>query len=170
MLLSMENPPDRIRKQVYFLTVQDLLDYTIWEFCPEEEGIKGQDEATVKPSVETEVPGFSPGAYVVAADVRYGDGTSALGYLYSGHPEDLGGVQPNLVLATGQVNFWIGHLRFLPRWESYLADKKKLLHLSSDLLFPLSFETRASINGAPLKVVLEGFMACNLDDQIIRLP
>ena len=40
----------RIRKQVYDLTAEDLRRYPLWEFCLDEEGIEGQDEATVKPS------------------------------------------------------------------------------------------------------------------------
>ena len=41
---------ERIRKQVYLLTVEDLNDHPLWEFCPDEEGEEDQDEATVKPS------------------------------------------------------------------------------------------------------------------------
>ena len=35
---------ERIRRQVYRLTEQDLLDHPIWEFCSDEEGVDGQDE------------------------------------------------------------------------------------------------------------------------------
>ena len=35
---------ERIRREVYRLTEQDLLDHPIWEFCSDEEGVDGQGE------------------------------------------------------------------------------------------------------------------------------
>ena len=81
-------PSDQIRKQVYLLTSEDLNAHPLWEFCPDEVGEDGQDEATVKPSKETAVSGYSPGVYILAADATFADGTTAIGYIYSGGPED----------------------------------------------------------------------------------
>jgi hypothetical protein len=68
----------RIRKQVYELTRLDLQPHPLWEFCPDEEGMLEQDEATVKPSEDSEVSAFSPGAYIVATDFVLADRTPAL--------------------------------------------------------------------------------------------
>ena len=53
---------EQTRKQVYLLSAEDFKSYPIWEFCLDEEGMEGQDEATVKPSEDLEVPGASPRA------------------------------------------------------------------------------------------------------------
>jgi hypothetical protein len=141
----------------------------IWEFCSDEEGVEDQDEATVRPSEDKAVVGYAPGVYIVAADVTYGDGSRGLGYLYSGEPDDFGCVQPNVVVGTEQVNFWLGSLSFTPNWETLVAAALKLLGGTSDSLFPMSFETRAFVNGAPLEVVLDGFMARDDERRIVKV-
>jgi hypothetical protein len=163
---AMKEPSQRIRKQVYLLSPQDLIDYPIWEFCSDEEGVDGQDEATVRPSEEKEVPGFSPGAYIVAADALFGDGTVACGYLYSGESHDLGCVQPNVVAGSFQVNFWLGWLRFVPNIEERIARNYELLGKMRDSVFPVSFQSRVNVNSAPLKIVVKGFMALDIDRQV----
>jgi hypothetical protein len=145
---------DRIRKQVYDLTTEDLRAYPLWEFCLDEEGVEGQDEATVKPSVDVEVPGYSPGAYVVATDFFLHDGSSLEGYIYSGKPSDFGCVQPNVILGSGQVNFWFGI-------RAPNAEKLKRIYerfgKTKDQLFPLSYKTRVAINGNRADGTIYGF-------------
>src|SRR5882724_9722481 len=41
--------PQQIRKQVYELTLEDLVAFPAWEFALDEEGEPDQDEATVRP-------------------------------------------------------------------------------------------------------------------------
>jgi len=41
--------PTATRKQVYDLTLADLQAAPVWEFALDEEGVAGQDEATVRP-------------------------------------------------------------------------------------------------------------------------
>jgi hypothetical protein len=100
--MSAMETPARIRRQVYELTPEDLASHPLWEFCPDEEGEEGQDEATVKPSEDTNVSGHSPGAYILACDVAFADGSAADGYIYSGEPHDFGCTQPNIVTESGQ--------------------------------------------------------------------
>ena len=104
----------RIRKQVYELTGQDFLDHAIWEFCSDEEGVEGQDEATVRPTAKTELTDELPGACVLAARVSFAHGSSGAGDLYTSESDDFGCVQPNLLAGASQVNFWLGWLRFIP--------------------------------------------------------
>src|SRR5215831_9399109 len=97
-----------IRKQVYELTAKDFSDYPIWEFCSDEEGVDGQDEATVRPTDKTELTDELPGACVVAANVKFADGSLGAGYLYNCEGDDIGCVQPNLLTDAAQINFWLG--------------------------------------------------------------
>lgn len=39
----------RIRKQIYEITLEDLLQFPVWEFALDEEADEGQDESTVRP-------------------------------------------------------------------------------------------------------------------------
>ena len=71
----------RIRKQVYELTAQDFSDHPVWQFCSDEEEVEGQDEATVRPISKTELIDELPGAFVVAAEVRFADGSLGSGYI-----------------------------------------------------------------------------------------
>ena len=105
----MSDSAARIRKQVYELTAQDFLDHAIWEFCSDETGLEGQDEATVRPTNKTELTDELPGACVIAAKVGFADGSWGTGYLYNCRQDDIGCLQPNLLAGASQVNFgWDG--------------------------------------------------------------
>ena len=142
-----------IPKQVYELTRLDLRQHPLWEFCLDEEGIPGQDEATVK-SEDSGVPSYSPGAYIVAADFVLADGSAAEGYIYPGEPHDFGCTQPNVILPDGQLNFWFG---IVPTTNEKLDAIYRRLGKNSESVFPAHYETRVPINGKPMKGVVEGF-------------
>jgi hypothetical protein len=150
---------ERIRKQVYLLTIEDLNEHPLWEFCSDEEDMDGQDETTVRLSQDDEVPGYSPGAYILACDVTFADGTTATGYIYSGSPEDgMEMTQPNVVNASGQVGFWLGWLKFVNNPKEILAKSRETLGKTSASIFPMRFVTRSHINGAPMDLVISSFM------------
>ena len=44
------------RKPIDQITVADLVDFPIWEFCLDEEGTEGMDETWVRPLAAAEVP------------------------------------------------------------------------------------------------------------------
>ncbi|WP_263378377.1 hypothetical protein [Granulicella paludicola] len=159
---------EQIRKQIYDLSAQDFLEHLIWEFCSDEEDVEDQDEATVKPSEDLEVPGYSPGVYVVAADVTFGNGARGEGYLYSGPPDDISCVQPNILLPTGQVNLWLGRMQYTIEWDARVSSSMNLLGRDEEL-FPMTFDTKTNVNGAPLKVKAEGFLALTPEGLIIRI-
>ena len=162
----MPEPINSIRRQVYELTPRELTDCSIWEFCSDEEGLEGQDEATVRPSSEIELSGEVPGAHIVAADVTFADGSIALGYLYSGEPQDFACVQPNLCLESSQVNFWMGCLRFVPDVDKRIANSYVLIGKERATIFPVTFKSRVKIDGEPLNVSLDGFMALDENFQL----
>lgn len=113
----------------------------------------------MKPSEDTEVPGYSPGAYILASDVTFGDGTSALGYVYSGGPEDgLGCNQPNVVTSSGQVNFWLGWLKFVKEPEKEIEKGLAMLSKDSASTFPVHLRTRPKINGSSMEIIVDSFM------------
>ena len=163
----MTDTAPRIRKQVYELTVQDFLDHPIWEFCPEEEDVDGQDEATVKPTAKDGLTDELPGSCVVAAEVRLADGSSCAGYLYNCEEHDIGCVQPNLLAAASQVNFWLGSLRFIPNATERVQLGYRKIGKTKDAVFPLSFESTLKVNGRVLRVIVPGFMALGLDGKTV---
>jgi hypothetical protein len=159
----MPDSAPRIRKQVYELTVQDFQDHPIWEFCPEEVGANGQDEATVRPTEKRELSGELAGSCVVAANVKFADGSSGAGYLYNNDEARIGFVQPNLFVGNAQINFWLGSLKFLPNAPQRIPNHYKTIGKGKEAIFPLTFESAASVDGRVLRVVLQGFMARGLD-------
>jgi hypothetical protein len=159
---------EQIRKQVYDLSAQDFLEHPIWEFCSDEEDAEGQDEATVRPSDDQEILGYSPGVYVVGAHVIDSNGREAAGYLYSGPPDDLGCVQPTILTDAGQVNLWTGRMQYTPEWDALVSSNMNLLG-REEAFFPMTFETKANVNGAPLQVVAEGFLALTPEGRVIRI-
>lgn len=157
----MTNP--RVRKQVYELLPQDLVDHPIWEFCVDEEGADGQDEATVRPTEKTELSEGLPGASIVAADAAFADGSVGIGYLYACDENDIGCLQPNVFAGPSQINFYLGWLRFVPDAPDRVAANYKKLKRDKESVFPLSFRSRVNVMGTPLHVVLEGFEALGVD-------
>jgi hypothetical protein len=157
---------ERIRKQVYELTAQDLDSHPLWEFCPDEEGEENHDEAAVKPSEDNEVPGYSPGAYILACNVRFADGTTAVGSIYSGEPRDFGCTQPNVITVSGQISFWLGWLRFVKDPAPPIAAAMAQLNKDSASVFPIRFQTRPHINGGPMELTVDGFMAKGADQKL----
>ena len=56
------------RKPIDQITVADLVDFPIWEFCLDEEGIEGMDETWVRPLVAAAVPN---GAYSLSVAAEF---------------------------------------------------------------------------------------------------
>ena len=57
------------RKPIDQITVADLVDFPIWEFCLDEEGVDGMDETWVRPLAAAEVPN---GAYSLSVAAAFG--------------------------------------------------------------------------------------------------
>ncbi len=144
----------RIRKQVYDLTADDFRRYPLGEFCLDEEGMPGQDEATVKPSDDLGVPAYSPGAYVVATDFVLADGSSMEGYIYSGEPEDFGCITPCIFLEEGRVGFWF---RRRTPTANQIGSVYERIGKKPHELFPIRFRTRVPINGDLMNGSINGF-------------
>lgn len=163
----MTDSSSRIRKQVYELSPQDFVDHPVWEFCADEEGVEGQDEATVRPTTKIALSDELPGACVVAAKVILADGTYASGYLYNCGESDIGCVQPNLFAGQSQINLWLGWLRFLPSAPERIPEHYGTIGKCKEEVFPVSFQSTVNVNGKPLQVVLQGFMALDKDNRLV---
>src|SRR4051812_29900536 len=56
------------RKPIDQITVADLVDFPIWEFCLDEEGVEGMDETWVRPLAAAAVPN---GAYSLSVATEF---------------------------------------------------------------------------------------------------
>jgi hypothetical protein len=56
------------RKPIDQITVPDLVDFPIWEFCLDEEGVEGMDETWVRPLAAAAVPN---GAYSLSVAAEF---------------------------------------------------------------------------------------------------
>jgi hypothetical protein len=147
----------RIRKQVYELTSDDLRKFPVWEFCLDEEGKDGQDEATVRPYPAPGLLDPRGGMFIVRAAFTLADGSRASGYLTPPAQNDsgIGTLQPTIVTDTGQVMFWFGcavpDRATLVRSYGYLGKECGVA------VFPLQFESQVDLIGGPVRGSLSGF-------------
>lgn len=149
---------DRIRKQVYELTPEDLDRHAVWEFALDEEGEEGQDEATVRPYQPKGPLDPGDGMFVVRARLKLADGTQVRGYLTPPVQGDsgLGTLQPAVVVEGGQVSFWCGML--VPEPAYVEASYARLGKLLASEVFPVRFESDVDLVGGPVAGELPGFL------------
>jgi hypothetical protein len=147
---------------VYDLAVQDLDRHAVWEFALDEEGVEGQDEATVRPFEVAGPLDPGDGMFIVRARFRLSDGTRMRGYLTPQVQGDssLGTLQPTIVAAGGQVFFWCGMLE--PEPSQIAANYARLGKVSAHEVFPIRFESDVELSSGPVTGDLPGFLV--LDD------
>ena len=145
---------ERIRKQIYDLTLEDLRRWPVWEFALDEEGEPGQDEATCRPRSDLKVPDPQIGSLVTFAEFTAADGTSFAGLAYVDPTNDLGTTQPAILTPRGHVSFWGGILG----WErAQMNAAYETLGKRPEQLFPLQFRYRVA--GEKLRSgVIPGFL------------
>jgi hypothetical protein len=147
-----------IRRQVYDLTPADLERYAVWEFALDEEGIEGQDEATVRPYETNDPVDATEGMFIVRASMTLAGGTRLIGYLTPSAQggTELSSCQPAVVGSEGQVSFWRGMLALRPE---DLSDSYALLGRASPAqVFPIKFESDVPIAGGPVLGEVPGFV------------
>ena len=145
----------KTRMQVYELTPGDLVQVPIWEFALDEEGKKGQDEATVRPWKKAGVLDPTHGTFIVRAAFILADGTRHLGYLTLRADRDISipAVEPIIVTAHGQVMFWYGVLT--PDAERL---QKAYMSLGGTQVFPIRYESDVRLFRGPVSGTLTGFL------------
>lgn len=146
-----------MHKQVYDLTPDDLKLYPIWEFISDEEGIEGQDEATVRPVELSRLQEALAGLCVAKARFSLADGSTMYGYLTLGIPGEsyLGAIQPAIIVDGGQVSFWCG---IIEPTQEYLQSSYALLGKKSEEIFPLSYSLDTELVGYEISGIVPGFL------------
>lgn len=152
-----------MRKQVYELTAADLEAHPVWEHCLDEEGVPGQDEATVRPFDAAGRPLGYEGLLVVRAKLTLANGTELPGFLYH-VPEPppqadhgygrLADLQPQAITPQGQVMFWYGALEPAPE---AIADAYRKLGVAAQGVFPVRFATAVPLATGPVTGEIPGF-------------
>jgi|OpeIllAssembly_1097287.scaffolds.fasta_scaffold289314_1 hypothetical protein len=128
----------RIRRQCYDLTVADLDAYPCWEFAIDEEGRRGQDEATVRPVSPVHSLRELSGPIITLAVFCFPNGRVRSGQLTIGAGDTLSDIQPSLLLDDGPLNFYVGSFR--PSIRDLGRTRKRLQAISSTI-FPIQFFT-----------------------------
>jgi len=156
--------PTKIRRQVYELTLDDLLTSPVWEFALDEEGEPDQDEATVRPYPVTSVLDPSVGMLIVAARFWLADGTRFAGYLTPPSSDDrsLGAIQPQIITDSGQISFWCG------RCQPDKTRAYQLLGREAASVFPIRFESGIPLIGGAVSGTLPGFLFLESDFKTVR--
>jgi len=150
----------QVRKQVYELTPDDLTNFPVWEFCLDEEGVEGQDEATVRPYDKPGKVDPAAGMFAVIAQFTLADNTELTGYLtppVEADREDVGIIQPIIVTKKGQLMFWNGLLK---PTRANLDENYRLLDKSALEVFPVRYRSAVEIEGGPVEGTIGGFLYC----------
>jgi hypothetical protein len=148
-----------MRKQVYELTAADLEAHPVWEHCLDEEGVEGQDEATVRPFNTGGRPLEYEGMLVVRATLTLANGRQLPGILY--YTPDattygpLANLQPQAITPRGQVMFWYGALE--PTAE-VRADVYRKLGADAAGVFPVRYASEVPLATGPVSGEIPGFL------------
>jgi hypothetical protein len=143
-----------LRKQVYDLKPSDLEQYPIWEHALDEEGVEGQDEATVKPRPDLSTADPAEGMLIARAELVANDGARYDSYVYPSFDGGLRDVQPHIATDHGQVAFWFG--AFPPR-AGRIEAAYALLDTTPERFFPLTYRAVVEQEGAALEGTITGF-------------
>jgi hypothetical protein len=147
----------KVRRQVYELTPNDLVEHPIWEFALDEESEDGQDEATVRPWPGVPPLDPSDGMFVVQASLVLADGTRHRGYLtppVQGE-SSIGTVQPIIVTDEGLFSFW--HGAGIPV-EDTIRRVYAVLGRRAEQVFPIRYSSEVELVGGPIVGSVSGFM------------
>ena len=134
------------RKPIDQITVADLVDFPIWEFCLDEEGVEGMDETWVRPLAAAAVPN---GAYSlsVAAVFETASGLRVNGSMGVTTAEDEVEIAYPVLLVDGKY-------LFVPSQHAAQIDEddEKLRQAVVDALgpspvFPLRYRLSVTIEG-----------------------
>lgn len=145
---------------MYELTPDDLTSFPVWEFCLDEEGMEGQDEATVRPHEKPGKVDPASGMFAVKAQFTLADNTELIGYLtppVEADRDDIGIIQPIIVTGKGQLMFWNGLLK---PTKANLGENYGLLDKSASEVFPVKFRSAVEIEGGPVEGAIDGFLYC----------
>ena len=137
------SPSKRTRKPVDQLKPEDFVDFPIWEFADDEEGVEGQDETWVRPHAR-KVVGKDLYSLSVAADFVAASGKVLAGFV---------GVTTAEAFEVGHgVIFHEGNYIFVPSAEYPGATEERkavagALGMKEAQVFPLKYTLRVLLKG-----------------------
>ena len=117
-------------------------------------GRGSQDEETVRPRPDLADADPDDGLLIVRAEFVACDGTRFAGYVTASDDDAMGALQPTIVTARGQVQFWLG--LHGPR-PGQIERAYELLAKSSEQLFPLRFRALVLGAGRAREGAIDGF-------------
>ncbi|WP_027358056.1 hypothetical protein [Desulforegula conservatrix] len=153
----------KIRKQIYDLTIEDLQTFSIWEFCSDEEGFNEQDECTVRPKSNNHFEYVNK--LICLTSYTFNNGNSYLGYITPSL--NMQEAQPHIIINSQlTMQFWFGINK-----PNILVIEKNFNQIDCKLseVFPISWRIIPIIHGLPFKGVIDDFYYLNDDFQISRL-
>ncbi len=158
----------KMRKQVYELTISDFEQFPVWEFALDEEGVEGQDEATVRPYQFN--PPLDPGDGLMVAKAAFtlADNTKMNGYIYPPFPDDatMGFIQPVIIVGQQQVMFWYG---IMEPDQDILSQNYQLLGKDANEIFPLKFRSVVELKYGVVEGTIDGFMHKSIGFDTIQI-
>jgi len=137
------------RKPIDQITVADLVDFPIWEFCLDEEGVEGMDETWVRPLAAAAVP-HGDYSLSVAAEFETASGLRVNGLIGVTTVEDEVEIAHPVLLFEGKYlyvpdkhDMRIGVLReHDEKFRAAVVDA-----LGTSPVFPLRYRLRVLIEG-----------------------
>jgi hypothetical protein len=146
----------RSRKQVYDLTAEDLRQCPIWEYALDEEGMSGQDEATVRPLEGLPAAIEDRSQVVLATTFTLADGTAHYGMINCPRRSNwnISDLLPIILVPGGMFSFWLGVRR--PRPEAVVAEYERIGRTAKQV-FPAQLESLVAVDGERIRATLEGF-------------
>ena len=139
-------------KQVYEISEQEIQQYQVWRFLPEDDDL-AQDEATVV-SFE-KIPDSVPSEISIHhAIFTARNDTTYHGYVYSEPSAELSLLQPVIIRGGVQVLFWLGMIK--PTTEQ-IQQFYEALELEPSQLFPMKWASQVVFPGLTTTGTLKGF-------------
>lgn len=150
------------------LRAADLERHPVWVACHvadhDEPWYDMTDEETFRPATDAVPIDADPGAYLIKAVFAVADGATYPGFVTSGSGEDMGMVQPIVLVGQHQIAFWGGMIGIAAdeRARVYAAFGK-----SARQVFPIAFRVPPGITGEPIAGRIDGFYRIDDDDRIV---
>jgi hypothetical protein len=133
------------RKPIDSLTIEDLENFAIWEFCTDEEEVEGQDETWVRPLRGKSIP---HGMYSlnVAAEFTTSGGVEFCGFV------GVTTLDRKIEISGGVILNGRKPYLFIPNPEFFLFEKAKKdlakgLGIKSSELFPIKYTLSLKVDG-----------------------
>jgi hypothetical protein len=152
-----------IRRQDYELSLEDLLQYPVWEHALDEEETHNQNERTLRPSLVSPPIDPNDAYFFVRASFKLANGAQLKGFITPVKQQDDNfmrpvipvDLNPVIVSPDGHVTFCYG--KYKPDQERIDNNYKRLGYPSTEV-FPIRFTADVEVNNGVSSGILEGFL------------